>query len=168
LNELHVLLFLHAQAASYAAATADGKNVAGGVLPSTSPHTVSSASPPAAATFSQPSASVGTSSSSPSSVAASSASTSTSTSSSDHPYRIGLYTREERARHVARYKEKRLRRIWTKRVLYQVRKDFAVTRKRVGGRFIKKDEAAALEAKSQPQPPTNAKTQGNDAKNTKD
>jgi len=54
------------------------------------------------------------------------------------PERIGAYTREERARRVARYKDKKQRRVWSKRVLYQVRKDFAVSRRRVGGRFIKK------------------------------
>jgi len=55
--------------------------------------------------------------------------------------RIGAYTREERARRVARYKDKKARRVWSKRVLYQVRKDFAVSRRRVGGRFIKKQNA---------------------------
>ena len=64
------------------------------------------------------------------------ASAAASAGSSD---RIGSYTREERARRLARYKDKRQRRCFTKRVLYQVRKDFAVSRKRVGGRFIKKE-----------------------------
>lgn len=65
-------------------------------------------------------------------------------SSSAHPApagssdRIGAYTREERAKRLARYNDKRSRRCWTKRVLYQVRKTFALSRKRVGGRFIKK------------------------------
>jgi hypothetical protein len=55
--------------------------------------------------------------------------------------RIGAYSREERARRVARYKDKRQRRCWTKRVLYQVRQTFAVSRRRVGGRFIKKQNS---------------------------
>jgi len=56
--------------------------------------------------------------------------------------RIGAYTREERAKRLARYKEKKQRRFWGKRVLYACRQTFAVSRKRVGGRFIKKENAS--------------------------
>ena len=37
-----------------------------------------------------------------------------------------------------------MRRVWTKRVKYDVRKDFASTRPRVEGRFAKKEEQDLL------------------------
>ena len=39
---------------------------------------------------------------------------------------------------------KRARRVWTKRVKYDVRKNFAETRLRVKGRFVKKEEEDLL------------------------
>jgi hypothetical protein len=63
---------------------------------------------------------------------------SSSAASAMHAERIGAYSREERAKRLARYHDKRSRRCWSKRVLYACRKVFADGRKRVGGRFIKK------------------------------
>ena len=45
---------------------------------------------------------------------------------------------------IARFKSKRSRRVWTKRVDYAVRHSFAVARPRVNGRFVSKDYAAAI------------------------
>lgn len=53
---------------------------------------------------------------------------------------IGTYTRAERAAKIARYREKRARRKWTKKIMYDCRKSFADNRPRVGGRFIKMKE----------------------------
>ena len=53
---------------------------------------------------------------------------------------IGAYTAEERLARIARFMEKRRRRMWTKRVIYGVRKDFANSRSRIKGRFVKKKE----------------------------
>jgi len=49
---------------------------------------------------------------------------------------IGVYTRTERAAKLQRYRQKRARRNFTKRVLYGCRKRFADSRPRVGGRFV--------------------------------
>ena len=49
-----------------------------------------------------------------------------------------------RKRRVARFHGKRARRVWTKRVKYDVRKNFAETRLRVKGRFVKKEEEDLL------------------------
>jgi len=49
---------------------------------------------------------------------------------------IGVYTRTERAAKLLRYRQKRARRNFTKRVLYGCRKRFADSRPRVGGRFV--------------------------------
>lgn len=49
---------------------------------------------------------------------------------------IGIYTRAERDAKILRFREKRLRRNFTKRVLYGCRKRFADSRPRVGGRFV--------------------------------
>lgn len=49
---------------------------------------------------------------------------------------IGIYTRSERAAKIFRYRQKRARRNYTKRVLYNCRKRFADSRPRVGGRFV--------------------------------
>jgi len=49
---------------------------------------------------------------------------------------IGVYTRSERAAKLLRYRQKRSRRNFTKRVLYGCRKRFADSRPRVGGRFV--------------------------------
>lgn len=49
---------------------------------------------------------------------------------------VGAYTKAERAAKILRYREKRARRNFTKRVLYGCRKEFADSRPRVGGRFV--------------------------------
>jgi hypothetical protein len=49
---------------------------------------------------------------------------------------IGIYTRAERAAKIARFRQKRERRNFSKRVLYGSRKRFADSRPRVGGRFV--------------------------------
>lgn len=66
------------------------------------------------------------------------------------PVRADLYSRDERAMKLQRYREKRARRVWNKRVLYQVRKTFADGRPRVGGRFIKKTDEQLEAAKAAP------------------
>jgi hypothetical protein len=48
---------------------------------------------------------------------------------------IGIYTRAERAAKIQRFRQKRERRNFSKRVLYGSRKRFADSRPRVGGRF---------------------------------
>ena len=53
---------------------------------------------------------------------------------------VGVYTRAERAAKIARYREKRVRRQWNKKIMYNCRKSFADNRPRVGGRFIKMKE----------------------------
>lgn len=52
------------------------------------------------------------------------------------PITIGTYTRSERAAKLLRYRQKRTRRNYSKRVLYGCRKRFADSRPRVGGRFV--------------------------------
>jgi len=49
---------------------------------------------------------------------------------------IGIYTRAERAAKIYRFRQKRERRNFSKRVLYGSRKRFADSRPRVGGRFV--------------------------------
>lgn len=51
--------------------------------------------------------------------------------------RIGIYTREERDAIIARFREKRLRRVWKKKIRYSCRKNLADKRIRVKGRFVK-------------------------------
>lgn len=53
--------------------------------------------------------------------------------------RIGIYTKEERLVLIARYRAKRNRRVWKKKVRYECRKDLADKRCRVKGRFVKRD-----------------------------
>ena len=48
---------------------------------------------------------------------------------------IGKLTVEERKRRVARYLEKKKRRVWGRKVEYQCRKNIANKRVRVNGRF---------------------------------
>jgi len=43
-----------------------------------------------------------------------------------------------------RFLEKRNRRVWTKKVKYDVRKNFADSRLRVKGRFVKKEDEELL------------------------
>lgn len=44
---------------------------------------------------------------------------------------------ERRSRALARYRDKKRRRVWTKKTEYQVRKDVATKRRRVNGRFVR-------------------------------
>lgn len=57
---------------------------------------------------------------------------------------IGAYTPAERRERIARFIEKRSRRVWTKKVKYDVRKNFADSRIRVKGRFVKKEDEEVL------------------------
>ena len=57
---------------------------------------------------------------------------------------VGAYSPESRRRRVARCMEKRGRRIWTKKVKYDVRKNFADSRMRVKGRFVRKEDEELL------------------------
>ena len=58
--------------------------------------------------------------------------------------KIGIYSPEARRARIARFMAKRKRRIWTKRVKYDVRKNFADSRLRVKGRFVKKEDEELL------------------------
>ena len=49
-----------------------------------------------------------------------------------------------RKRRIARFHAKRKRRVWKKSVQYDVRKNFADTRLRVKGRFVKKEDEVLL------------------------
>jgi len=53
---------------------------------------------------------------------------------------IGAYSPESRKVRIGRFLEKRNHRVWTKTVKYDVRKNFADSRLRVKGRFVKKDD----------------------------
>lgn len=55
-----------------------------------------------------------------------------------------IYTPEERKKRIEKFLEKRRNRIWTKKVKYDVRKNFADSRIRVKGRFIRKQEEEIL------------------------
>lgn len=57
---------------------------------------------------------------------------------------IGVYSAEARKQRIERFMEKRNRRVWTKRVKYDVRKNFADSRIRVKGRFVKKEDEDLL------------------------
>lgn len=53
---------------------------------------------------------------------------------------VGIYSPEDRRLRIERFWEKKKRRIWAKKVKYDVRKSFADSRIRVKGRFVKKVE----------------------------
>ena len=53
---------------------------------------------------------------------------------------VGAYSPDSRQMRVNRFLEKRQRRVWTKKVKYDVRKNFADSRLRVKGRFVKKED----------------------------
>jgi hypothetical protein len=57
---------------------------------------------------------------------------------------IGAYSPEARKKLIARFIEKRHNRIWKKTVKYDVRKNFADSRLRVKGRFVKKENEDML------------------------
>mmetsp|Transcript_23174 Transcript_23174/g.33854 ORF Transcript_23174/g.33854 Transcript_23174/m.33854 type:complete len:439 (+) Transcript_23174:121-1437(+) len=53
--------------------------------------------------------------------------------------RIGIYTPSERAAIIARFNDKRARRVWNKKIRYSCRKNLADRRLRVKGRFVKRN-----------------------------
>ena len=53
---------------------------------------------------------------------------------------VGAYSPTSRHLRVNRFLEKRIQRTWTKKVKYNVRKNFADSRLRVKGRFVKKED----------------------------
>jgi hypothetical protein len=53
---------------------------------------------------------------------------------------VGAYSPESRTIRIERFMEKRKHRVWTKSVKYDVRKNFADSRLRVKGRFVKKED----------------------------
>jgi hypothetical protein len=57
---------------------------------------------------------------------------------------IGAYSPTARKERIARFLQKRNRRVWTKKVKYDVRKNFADSRIRVKGRFVKKEDEEIL------------------------
>ena len=57
---------------------------------------------------------------------------------------IGTYSPTARKRRIERFLEKRKRRVWAKKVDYGVRKNFADSRLRVKGRFVKKEDEELL------------------------
>ena len=59
------------------------------------------------------------------------------------PY-IGNYSYDERKKRIARFHKKRAERIWNRSVKYDVRKNFADSRMRVKGRFVKKEDEQLL------------------------
>jgi hypothetical protein len=58
--------------------------------------------------------------------------------------KIGIYSPEARRARIARFMAKRKRRIWTKPVKYDVRKNIADSRLRVKGRFVKREDEELL------------------------
>lgn len=57
---------------------------------------------------------------------------------------IGKYSPEARKKRIEKFIEKRQQRIWTKRVKYDMRKNYADSRLRVKGRFVKKEDEELL------------------------
>ena len=58
--------------------------------------------------------------------------------------KIGKLTLQERYLKIKRYKEKKERRIWTKKIFYDCRKQVADKRLRIKGRFIRKEDQKKL------------------------
>ena len=57
---------------------------------------------------------------------------------------VGAYSPNSRKLRIARFLEKRNNRVWTKKVKYDVRKNFADSRMRVKGRFVKKEDEVLM------------------------
>lgn len=63
----------------------------------------------------------------------------------DHLRRfVGAYSPESRRKRIQKFLDKRQKRVWTKKVKYDVRKNFADSRLRVKGRFVKKEDEQLL------------------------
>lgn len=58
---------------------------------------------------------------------------------------IGAYSPEARRLRIDRFFEKRSKRVWNKKVKYDVRKNFADSRIRVKGRFVKKEDEELMQ-----------------------
>ena len=61
--------------------------------------------------------------------------------------RIGIYTRDERRCIIARFHEKKRRRVWKKKIRYHCRKNLADRRVRVKGRFVR---ASSIDSNAPP------------------
>lgn len=59
---------------------------------------------------------------------------------------IGIYSPAARRERLRRFMEKRKKRVWRKRVKYDVRKNFADSRLRFKGRFVKKEDEELMRA----------------------
>lgn len=57
--------------------------------------------------------------------------------------RVGAYTKEERQVIIAKFRAKKMRRVWRKQIKYDCRKRLADTRPRVKGRFVSRKEREA-------------------------
>ncbi|GMI02657.1 hypothetical protein TrLO_g11491 [Triparma laevis f. longispina] len=57
---------------------------------------------------------------------------------------VGAYSPQSRRLRIQRFLEKRECRVWTKKVKYDVRKNFADSRMRVKGRFVKKEDEVLM------------------------
>ena len=57
---------------------------------------------------------------------------------------VGAYSPESRKVRIQRFLAKRNHRVWTKTVKYDVRKNFANSRLRVKGRFVKKEDETLM------------------------
>ena len=57
---------------------------------------------------------------------------------------VGSLSVDERRAKIMKYKEKRMRKTWQKKISYDCRKRVADHRLRVKGRFVTKDQAYAL------------------------
>jgi hypothetical protein len=69
---------------------------------------------------------------------------------------VGIYSPQERKLRIERFAAKRHKRVWTKKVKYDVRKNFADSRVRVKGRFIRKDEESEVKDVPRQVPPVEA------------
>lgn len=56
------------------------------------------------------------------------------------PGYIGAYDPEQRKLRIEKFLEKRQQRVWARKVKYDVRKNFADSRLRIKGRFVKKED----------------------------
>ena len=65
---------------------------------------------------------------------------------------VGAYSPESRKARIERFMEKRNHRVWTKSVKYDVRKNFADSRLRVKGRFVKKEDELLMRVSQQEKP----------------